>query len=249
MALYCHRDVLGDVEMVNIADVTCGVGNVFHNKGAIGVYLKMKRQKNGVAKSSRMLFATGHLAAHVKNVDARNDDFKRIISGFECDGSYLLKSMDHVFFAGDLNYRVDLPREYVERCIIDIKDNRSCERLEEADDLMNKLLRRDQLLQTIASGRAFPQFSEGKITFLPTFKFDKGTQNYDTSHKQRVPAWTDRILFRSSKVNVLEYQSVPAATHSDHRPVFGTYQLGWGVTTKDSSRSRGDKRGRRNRKK
>jgi len=269
MALYCHRDVLGDVEMVNIADVTCGVGNVFHNKGAIGVYLKMKRQNNGVAKSSRMLFATGHLAAHVKNVDARNDDFKRIISGLEaqaparflrpkknpdgspseCDGSYLLKSMDHVFFAGDLNYRVDLPREYVERCIIDIKDNRSCERLEEADDLMNKLLRRDQLLQTIASGRAFPQFSEGKITFLPTFKFDKGTQNYDTSHKQRVPAWTDRILFRSSKVNVLEYQSVPAATHSDHRPVFGTYQLGWGVTTKDSSRSRGGKRGRRNRKK
>jgi len=269
MALYCHRDVLGDVEMVNIADVTCGVGNVFHNKGAIGVYLKMKRQNNGVAKSSRMLFATGHLAAHVKNVDARNDDFKRIISGLEaqaparflrpkmnpdgspseCDGSYLLKSMDHIFFAGDLNYRVDLPREYVERCIIDIKDNRSCERLEEADDLMNKLLRRDQLLQTIASGRAFPQFSEGKITFLPTFKFDKGTQNYDTSHKQRVPAWTDRILFRSSKVNVLEYQSVPAATHSDHRPVFGTYQLGWGVTAKDSSRSRGGKRGRRNRKK
>ena len=269
MALYCHRDVLGDVEMVNIADVTCGVGNVFHNKGAIGVYIKMKRQNNGVSKSSRMLFATGHLAAHVKNVDARNDDFKRIISGLEaqaparflrpkknpdgypseCDGSYLLKSMDHVFFAGDLNYRVDLPREYVERCIVDIKDNRSCERLEEADYLMNKLLRRDQLLQTIASGRAFPQFSEGKITFLPTFKFDKGTQNYDTSHKQRVPAWTDRILFRSSKVNVLEYQSVPAATHSDHRPVFGTYQLGWGVTTKDSSRSRGGKRGRRNRKK
>ena len=270
MALYCHRDVLGDVEMVNIADVTCGVGNVFHNKGAIGVYLKMKRisgQKNEVAKTSRILFVTGHLAAHVKNVGARNDDFKRIISGLEaqapvrflrpkrnpdgspseCDGSYLLKSMDHVFFAGDLNYRVDLPREFVERCIIDIKENQSGGRLEEVDILMNKLLRRDQLLQTIASGRAFPNFSEAKVTFLPTFKFDKGTQNYDTSHKQRVPAWTDRILFRSSKVNVLEYQSVPAAMHSDHRPVFGTYQLGWGITT--TEKRIGGKRGKRNRKK
>jgi phosphatidylinositol-bisphosphatase len=270
LALYCHRDVLGDVDMVNIADVTCGVGNVFHNKGAIGVYLQMRRlsgKNNGVVKTSRMLFATAHLAAHVKNVDARNDDFKRIISGLEaqaparflrpkrnpdgspseCDGSYLLKSMDHIFFAGDLNYRVDLPREYVEQCIIDIKHNQACGKIEEADELMNKLLRRDQLLQTIASGRAFSQFNEGKITFLPTFKFDKGTQNYDTSHKQRVPAWTDRILFRSSKVNVLEYQSVPAANHSDHRPVFGIYQLDWGLATKVASKE--GKRGRRSRKK
>ena len=266
LALYCHRDVLGDVEMINIADVTCGVGNVFHNKGAIGVYLKLKRlsdKDNGVTKTSRILLTTGHLAAHVKNVDARNDDFKRIvreleeqaparflrpkksIDGSDCDGSHLLQSMDHVFFAGDLNYRVDLPREYVEQCITNIKENQSHGRFEEVDYLMNFLLRRDQLLQTIASGRAFPQFSEGKITFLPTFKFDKGTQNYDTSHKQRVPAWTDRILFRSNKVNVLEYQSVPSAMHSDHRPVFGTYQIGWG-TTKDTSGRR--KRGKRNRK-
>lgn len=271
MALYCHRDVLGDVEMISIADVTCGVGNVFHNKGAIGVYLKMKRVsgKGSIAKSSRILIATGHLAAHVKNVDARNGDFKRIISELEaqapprflrpkrnpdgtasdCDGSHLLNSMDHVFFAGDLNYRIDLPREYVERCIIDIKDNQLSDRHEEVDGLMNKLLRRDQLLQTIASGRAFSQFSEGKITFLPTFKFDKGTQNYDTSHKQRVPAWTDRILFRSNKVKVLEYQSVPDALHSDHRPVFGTFQVGWGISTAVKETSRSGRRGKRSRKK
>jgi hypothetical protein len=271
MALYCHSDVLGDVEMISIADVTCGVGNVFHNKGAIGVYLTMKRVsgKGGIAKSSRILIATGHLAAHVKNVDARNGDFKRIISELEaqapprflrpkrnpdgspgdCDGSHLLNSMDHVFFAGDLNYRIDLPREHVERCIIDIKDNQLNDRHEEVDGLMNKLLRRDQLLQTIASGRAFSQFSEGKITFLPTFKFDKGTQNYDTSHKQRVPAWTDRILFRSNKVKVLEYQSVPDALHSDHRPVFGTFQVGWGLSTAVKETSRGGRRGKRSRKK
>ena len=259
-ALYCHRDVLGDVEMISLADVTCGVGNVFHNKGAIGVYLKMKRHDNehDVTKSSRYLFVTGHLAAHVKNVDARNSDFKRIMSQLEaqaplrflrpkrnndgslaeCDGTYLLSSMDHVFFAGDLNYRLDLPREYVERCIIDVQqqssevdaggtEHTSCMNL-----LLKKLLRRDQLLQAIASGHAFSGFNEGKISFLPTFKFDKGTSNYDTSHKQRVPAWTDRIVFRSDKIRVLDYQSIAEAKHSDHRPVFGTYQLGWGLTKK-----------------
>jgi hypothetical protein len=94
---------------------------------------------------------------------------------------------------------------------------------------MKKLLRQDQLLQTIASGRAFTNFCEGKVTFLPTFKFDKGTSDYDTSHKQRIPAWTDRIVFRSNKVNVLEYDSATEAKHSDHRPVFGTFKIGWGI--------------------
>eukprot|EP00957_Ditylum_brightwellii_P057411 4353111-Ditylum_brightwellii.AAC.1 len=59
------------------------------------------------------------------------------------------------------------------------------------DQLRLNLLRYDQLLKTISEGRAFPNFAEGKITFPPTFKFDKGTPSYDTSHKQRIPAWTD----------------------------------------------------------
>jgi hypothetical protein len=257
-ALFCHRDVLGDVEMIDLVDATCGVGGVFHNKGAIGIYLKLKRRATdeNPSKTSRILLVTGHLAAHVKNVDARNGDFKRIVSELEaqaparflrprrnadgspaeCDGAHLLSSMDHVFFAGDLNYRIDLPREYVERCIIDVQRCRSKGEHGRADILMENLLRRDQLLQTMASGRAFSNFYEGQVTFLPTFKFDKGTSNYDTSHKQRVPAWTDRIVFRSNKVSVLEYNSAAEARHSDHRPVFGTFKLGWGMSDNLSSK-------------
>jgi len=253
MALYCRRDKLADVEFIDIADVTCGVGNVFHNKGAIGVYLKMRhhRSDSDIVKSSKLLLVTGHLAAHVKNVDARNDDFRRIISELEAqapvrflrprknrdgslvvgDGTHLLNTMDHVIFSGDLNYRIDLPREYVDRCI---KDINNCQMKQTTDQKqMNKLLRRDQLLCTIASGRAFANFNEGKIAFLPTFKFDKGSSEYDTSYKQRIPAWTDRILFKSNNIRVIEYNSVPKAMHSDHRPVFGTFQLGWGSSSMD----------------
>jgi hypothetical protein len=268
-ALFCHRDVLGDVEMIDLVDVTCGVGGVFHNKGAIGIYLKLKRRATdkNPSKTSRILLVTGHLAAHVKNVDARNGDFKRIVSELEaqaptrflrprknadgspaeCDGAHLLSSMDHVFFAGDLNYRIDLPREYVERCIIDVQRCRSKGEHGRADVLMENLLRRDQLLQTMASGRAFSNFYEGQVTFLPTFKFDKGTSNYDTSHKQRVPAWTDRIVFRSNKVSVLEYNSAAEARHSDHRPVFGTFKLGWRMSDNLSNKLKTKrKRARRN---
>jgi len=253
-ALYCHRNVLGEVDMIDVADVTCGVGGVFHNKGAIGIYLKMKRrgydnEQKSSTKTSRILLITGHLAAHVTNVEARNADYKRIVSELEthapirflhpprnadgspadCDGTHLSNSMDHVFFAGDLNYRINLPREYVERCIINIQQSRLANAHDHANLLMKKLLRQDQLLQTISSGRAFINFCEGKVTFLPTFKFDKGTSDYDTSHKQRIPAWTDRIVFRSNKVNVLEYDSATEAKHSDHRPVFGTFKIGWGI--------------------
>lgn len=143
---------------------------------------------------------------------------------------------------------MDLPREYVERCILDINSikMRQNSKSTERDTLMKKLLRHDQLLQTIAAGRAFPEFNEGKIAFLPTFKFDKGTSTYDSSYKQRVPAWTDRILFKSKSVRVITYQSADEAMHSDHRPVYGTFQLGWGrtevVTKKRKSKSQHVKR-------
>jgi hypothetical protein len=95
----------------------------------------------------------------------------------------------------------------------------------EVDALRDKLLLHDQLLQTMSDGSAFPGFAEGKITFPPTFKFDKDTKEYDTSHKQRIPAWTDRVLFKPLGVRILQYDSVKDATHSDHRPVFAQFRV------------------------
>lgn len=31
------------------------------------------------------------------------------------------------------------------------------------------------------AGRVFPYYSEAQITFLPTYKYDNGTDEYDTS--------------------------------------------------------------------
>ena len=69
------------------------------------------------------------------------------------------------------------------------------------------------------------EFQEGEIDFMPTYKFDKDTQIYDTSSKNRVPSWTDRILFKSKSesVKLLEYFSVPSITFSDHKPVFAVF--------------------------
>jgi phosphatidylinositol-bisphosphatase len=239
--LFAKRSFLKEIEEVAVADVTCGIGNVFHNKGAIAAFVKIKARNNNRddagkrrSKTIRMVLVTAHMAAHVKNADARDQDFWRISSELEAQvpegflpqkiakrddgGSFLFDSVDHVFFCGDLNYRLDLPRELTEYSVV----------YEQRGTIASTdLLCHDQLIHSMAGRRAFPGFLEGKIKFDPTFKFDKESGTYDTSHKQRIPAWTDRILFRSpsSGVSVLEYESISDAQHSDHRPVYGTFRV------------------------
>jgi len=301
LGLFCKTSIVEEVEYVSIADVACGVGNVFHNKGAISAFVQMKaRNDEGDVSSSgscsrrenhvNILFVACHLAAHVKNVDARNADYWRIANELEAHilgdekelggrknsrnsppsqfvsshtsskkkngdgdgGKNLMKSMDHIFFCGDLNYRIDLPREITEQKILDMRSiiksssslslsnddgimpstSSSSSSLTDDDEekrhlletLRLDLLRHDQLIQAVSEGRAFPGLTEGEIRFPPTFKFDKGSPDaYDASYKQRIPAWTDRILHRPFGVRVLDYNSVPTSTSSDHRPVYGTY--------------------------
>jgi len=280
LLLFCKRHWLSHLRNVQCCDVACGIGNTFHNKGAIGAFVTInhpsllqqqqqkqkksiisssrKRRKNDTANDLTLLFVSAHLEAHIHNVEGRNNNFWRILTEFSSQAPIYLKhktanrstnviktstttdaqqqqqqqreeghdnailhQTDCIFFCGDLNYRLDLPREMVEHHII------LQQRRQTADWL--PLLRHDQLLSTISQGKAFPFFQEGKITFAPTFKLDPFSfQTYDTSSKQRIPAWTDRILFLSNPphtVKVLEYDSVPHATHSDHRPVYGTFLL------------------------
>lgn len=48
--------------------------------------------------------------------------------------------------------------------------------------------------------QVFKEFEEGPLTFPPTYKYDTFSDDYDTSEKCRVPAWTDRVLWREANV-------------------------------------------------
>lgn len=89
------------------------------------------------------------------------------------------------------------------------------------------------------------RFHEEDITFLPTFKYDKNTEVYDTSKKQRTPSYTDRILFSLNDGQVtdeytvdppetqrgngnqviVDYYNRRESTFSDHRPVLGIFKM------------------------
>ena len=92
----------------------------------------------------------------------------------------------------------------------------------------------------MVAGLTFPFYSEARITFRPTYKYDIGTDEYDTSYvalrslneasivtlhreKARIPAWCDRVLYKGDNLRQLSYDAAPLR-FSDHRPVYAIFQ-------------------------
>lgn len=95
--------------------VKTGLGGYHGNKGAVVTRFLLE--------DTPFCFVNCHLAAHQNQISARNNDISQILK--DCsftalarkgawerggDGSLIL---DHeiVFWSGDLNYRIDLPRK------------------------------------------------------------------------------------------------------------------------------------------
>ena len=176
---------------IQFGSVACGLGNYFGNKGGVAI--------SGRFCDSTFIFVNSHLAAHDANVQERNDGFLRINtelkSILDCPPpprkspypQYATSCFDVAFWLGDLNYRINGTRAMVD------------ELLGMWDEMHDVLVANDQLGTEMGKGNVFQGFEEaGPLSFKPTYKFDTGTDVYDTSAKARTPAWTDRILHRSS---------------------------------------------------
>lgn len=80
-------------------------------------------------------------------------------------------------------------------------------------------------------------FFEGQIRFLPTYKFQDGTSEYD--YNERVPGWTDRILFRAnnlSDVILCKYSAIFDAKTSDHKPVYAIFKINFNSHEKNKEK-------------
>lgn len=70
-------------------------------------------------------------------------------------------------------------------------------------------------------------FTEAPITFAPTYKYDRRSDEYDTSEKRRAPAWCDRILWHCrlpERVRTLHYKRYEVDV-SDHRPISAAFAV------------------------
>lgn len=224
------------VKAISSDSVGVGVMGMMGNKGGVSIRVQFY--------DSTLCFVNSHLAAHRENVAGRNADFVNVLSKLSFDvgedsvrevirngsmsqwasGSSSVGIADHdlVFWLGDLNYRIDesLPTERVLH-------------LSEAGRTA-ELRQLDQLNIERREGRAFQGFEEGEINFVPTYKYQPGTDVFEQrpEKKLRAPAWCDRILWLAQDprhVQQLTYKRSERPNCSDHKPVFSTMR----VTIKD----------------
>lgn len=217
LAIFVTEDVVKDYDFDISSDmVSCGLGNIYWNKGAVGFLVKI-----GDAK---LLFVNSHLAAQQDRVKERNQDYHRISTELFKDkaakgAEHTIEGLaDAVFWCGDFNYRIEGNRRSVDYAL--------------SKGMMDVLLSNDQLAREMQAGRCFSDYTEGGINFLPTYKFDNGTDNYDSSSKRRVPSWTDRILWKvcesgkgHASVQLWLYDAVTEMTSSDHKPVTAVFDV------------------------
>jgi hypothetical protein len=193
---------------VKMRKVPCGHLGKVGNKGAVAIAMHIL--------NSRLCFVTAHLAAHDDKYAERNTDMQNIVLGLKSlvpNGISPLNYFHSFFFFGDLNYRVEMPRDQVLTYI------------ENGD--ANLLFSRDQLRRAQGEGAAFSGFFEGPISFLPTYRCWRNKEGF-SDEKMRVPSWTDRVLWRTlpaCDVKLGVYSSCTGVLTSDHRPVFAAFQI------------------------
>ena len=112
---------------------------------------------------------------------------------------------------GDLNFRIDM-------------ENAKCRQMIKNEEL-SSLQTYDQFIIEKKKNSNFADIVEGKLNFRPTYRYDINTNDYDTSKKNRVPAWCDRVLWRYNDIiNQMLYERADYKM-SDHRPVYSFFEI------------------------
>lgn len=100
----------------------------------------------------------------------RISDYFTIVNNHAFQKDKIRTILDHdlVFWIGDLNFRLETGSFETNEIIDHVQQNK-----------LSPLLQRDELILTVKNHAAFRGFSEGNITFAPTYKFFIGTHDYD----------------------------------------------------------------------
>lgn len=220
LLIFVKVSELARIRNVEGAIKKTGMSGIAGNKGAVAIRMDIE--------GSSVCFVTAHLAAGFGNYDERNRDYQTIISGLRFQRDRKIEDHELVIWLGDFNYRIGTKPEYARELI---ETYRSVGGVGiKAQNALHDLYKNDQLNIQMVAGQTFPFYQEGAIEFLPTYKFDLGNDHYDTSEKARIPAWTDRILYKidttkGTDMRQTAYKSAMDLRFSDHRPVYSTFNV------------------------
>eukprot|EP00760_Papus_ankaliazontas_P021545 PhM_4_TR18709/c0_g2_i1/m.7856 len=157
--LFClaRRCVLSRISHVESKTEATGIGHVLGNKGGVCISLRFD--------DTSLAFFGAHFAAHLENTSDRNSNFTEILGEVSESMSPtrhdLTNAFHHVFWCGDLNYRIEGPSL---DDVIDAADVGAFE----------TLLKYDQLAREMQLGRVFHGFRDAPPFFPPTYKYIPG---------------------------------------------------------------------------
>jgi hypothetical protein len=185
-------------------------------------------------------FSTIENNKKIENIENTTEEEKVNIQkvkfeGIENDNRYLFKNSDIWIILGDLNFRVDMEYEEFSKFV-------------KTGNEWTKLLDFDQFNKFIlASLDLKPIIQEDKITFPPTYKYIKYSDEFDyvskenkkqneSGHKKRKPSWCDRILYKKNCyitkdgkkiIQGIDYKNVNNENFqcSDHRPIYQIFDV------------------------
>jgi endonuclease/exonuclease/phosphatase family metal-dependent hydrolase len=227
LMVFIHRKHLGRVGKVSVVSEATGIGNVVGNKGAVAVRMELD--------DTSLCFISSHLAAHegAKFLQHRNENVLEIMRSLEKSSRTgnipIVHQCCHIVWMGDLNYRLDLQRTIPKATTWSFEEkwdhiNNATERGDYVTLLQSDELRCEMEKQTV-----FANWSEGDISFKPTFKVERG-QSRSSYQQLRLPSYCDRILYHSlprhkANLKLIKYAAVEEFSTSDHKPIYAVFNL------------------------
>ncbi|CAO2834129.1 unnamed protein product [Amaranthus hypochondriacus] len=213
LTIWVRKGLRKRIQNLKVSTVGVGVMGYIGNKGAVSISMSIYQ--------TLFCFICTHLTSGEKECDQLkrnavvNEIHKRTF--FRSDsGLGVPKSIyDHerIIWLGDLNYRINLSYEETRKLISQKK--------------FSKLVEFDQLVKEFRKGRVFDGWSEGRLNFPPTYKYEMNSDTYygeDPKVGRRTPAWCDRILSYGKGLKLINYGRSELKL-SDHRPVTAIYDV------------------------